>query len=311
MRLRGRVDPGLVAFGAGALAAIVGLVWAIWRVSHRARELHGREMGLLEHLRELRFRVLASLAAIGAFAVFLFSFGLEPVTVYGLPLYVPFPSVAEAIGTRGLRLVLDHALPDFVDVVVIQPSEAIMAQFQASLIGALLLASPIVAYQVAAFVAPALHPDERRTIAVLAPLALVLYLAGMAFAIFVMIPVTLTTLYQYAAPLGADPLAQPQNILTFVLFTTLLFGVAFETPLVMAGLSYAGIVHPRKMARHWRGVVVGVLILGALTTDPNPVTQLLVGVPLVVLYFAGLGAAKLAWRDRPPRSRPEETTSFS
>lgn len=305
------MDPQLVAFGLGALAAILALVWAIWRVSRRAGELHGQEMGLLEHLRELRFRALASLSAIGAFAVALFSFGLEPITLYGVPLWVPIPSVSEALATRGLNLLLDHALPDFVRIVVIQPSEAIMAQFQASIIGALVLASPVVAYQIAAFVAPALHPDERRTIAVLAPIALVLYLAGMAFAVFVMIPVTLTTLYQYAAPIGADALAQPQDILTFFLFTTLLFGVAFETPLVMGGLAHAGLMEPSTMARHWRGIIVGTLAMGAILTDPNPITQLLVSFPLILLYGAGLATASLAWRRRQRRLGREKTTSFS
>lgn len=304
------MDPQLLALGIGALAVVVLLVWAIVRVSRRAGDLHGEEMGLLEHLRELRYRVLASLAAIGAFAVLLFSFGLTPVTIYGVGIYVPFPTVADALATEGLNLLLDHALPGFVEVVVLEPSEAIMAQFQASIIGALVLASPFVAYQVAAFVAPALHAKERRTVALLSPLALVLYLLGMAFSIFVMVPVTLATLYQYAAPLGAEPLAQPQNILSFVLFTTLLFGVAFETPLVMGGLSYAGLVSPAAMSKHWRVVVVVVLGLGAVLTDPNPVTQLLVSVPLIVLYFAGILAAKLAWRRRPAVDGAD-TASFS
>lgn len=305
------MDPQLVAFGIAALVAIVGLVWAIWRVSRRAHDLHGQEMGLLEHLRELRYRVLASLAALGAISVALFSFGLTQVTVYGVPLYVPVPSVSDALATVGLRLILEHALPGFVNVIVIEPSEAIMAQFQASLIGALLFASPVIAYQVAAFVAPALHPDERRTIATLAPIALVLYLLGMAFAILVMVPVTLTTLYQYAYPIGAEPFAQPQNILTFVLFTTLLFGVAFETPLVMGGLAYTGMVKPATMGKHWRGVLVGVLVLGAILTDPNPVTQLLVSLPLILLYFAGLGTAKLAWERGQRGNDRDETASFS
>lgn len=178
-----------------------------------------------------------------------------------------------------------------------------MAQFQASIIGALGISAPFVAYQVAAFLAPALHPEERRIVGLLLPIALLLFLAGMAFALFLMVPLTLRTLYLYAQPIGADPLAQPQEIVTFVLFTTFLFGLAFETPLVMAGLSRAGVASPSAMGKHWRGVVIGVLVMGAIVTDPNPVTQLLVSVPLVILYFAGLGLAKLTWRE-PTQSRP-------
>jgi sec-independent protein translocase protein TatC len=119
-----------------------------------------------------------------------------------------------------------------------------------------------------------------------------------------MVPLTLRTLYRYAEPIGASPLAQPQEIITFVLFTTLLFGLAFETPLVMAGLSRSGLVSPEAMGARWRGVVVGVLVMAAVVTDPNPITQLLVGVPLVLLYFAGLGLARLLWREPRPGGGP-------
>jgi sec-independent protein translocase protein TatC len=291
------VDLGLVAI-AGAAVGLIGLLaWAMVRVSRRATEMHGREMGLLDHLRELRYRVLASLGAVAAASVALFSFDVRPTGLFGYRVWVPVPTVMESLASRGLDWILNHVLPPNVDVVVIQPTEAIMAQFQASLVGALAIAAPFVAYQVAAFLAPALHPDERRTVGWLLPVALLLFLAGMAFALWLMVPLTLRTLYQYAEPIGANPLAQPQEIVTFVLFTTFLFGVAFETPLVMAGLSRSGVLSPAAMAKHWRGVIVGVLVTAAVVTDPNPVTQMLVGVPLVLLYFAGLGCAKLAWRE--------------
>jgi sec-independent protein translocase protein TatC len=291
------VDLGLVAIAGSALLAIALLAWAVVRVSRRAREMHGEAMGLLDHLRELRYRALASLGAITAASVALFSFDVRRARLAGYEVWAPVPTVMESLASRGLDWILTHALPDTVDVVVIRPSEAIMAQFQASLVGALAIAAPFVAYQVAAFLAPALHPEERRAVAWILPIALLLFLAGMAFALWLMVPLTLQTLYQYAEPIGANPLAQPQEIVTFVLFTTLLFGLAFETPLVMAGLSRSGLVSPDAMGAHWRGVVVGVLVLAAVVTDPNPITQLLVGVPLVVLYFAGLGLAKLLWRE--------------
>lgn len=296
------MDLGLIGLATGALAVIGLLGFGMHRVSRRARELHGRQMSLLDHLRELRYRVLASLGAVTAVSVALFSFDVRPTRIAGYDVWAPVPSITESLASRGLNWILVHALPKNVDVVVIQPSEAIMAQFQASIVGALAISAPFVAYQVAAFLAPALHPEERRVVALLLPVALILFLAGMAFAMWLMVPLTLRTLYQYAEPIGASPLAQPQEIVTFVLFTTLLFGVAFETPLVMAGLSRSGLVSPSAMSKHWRGVVVGVLIMGAVVTDPNPVTQLLVSVPLVVLYFAGLGCARLAWQD--PSSRP-------
>lgn len=291
------MDLGLAALAGGALVLIGLLAWAIARVSRRAREMHGREMSLLDHLRELRYRALASLGAIAAVSVALFSFDVRRVRLAGREVWAPVPTILDSLASRGLDWLLHHVLPPNVDVVVIQPTEAIMAQFQASLVGALAIAAPFIAYQVAAFLAPALHPNERRAVASVLPIALILFLAGMAFAILLMVPLTLRTLYRYAEPIGANPLAQPQEIVTFVLFTTILFGLAFETPLVMAGLSRSGVVSPAAMGEHWRGVVVGVLVTGAVVTDPNPVTQMLVSLPLVLLYFLGLGLARLVWRE--------------
>lgn len=286
----------MVALGVASLALILGLAWMVRRVSKRARALHGREMTLLDHLRELRYRLLASLAAIGACAVALFSFGYTWMHMGSWVVPVPVPSVAEGFAAMGVNWLLSWAVPGFVEVYALHPTEAIMAVLKASMIGALVLASPVVAYQVALFVAPALHEEERSAAAWMSPVALGLYLVGVAFAAFVMVPVTLTMLYGYAEPLGARAVAQPQDILTFLLFTSVLFGAAFQTPLVMGGLAWGGFVSPEAMGRHWRGIVVGVLVMGAVLTDPNPVTQLLVSVPLVVLYGLGLVVARVAWR---------------
>lgn len=290
------MDPSIAALGAGALVLVALLAWSIARVSRQAAELHGREMGLLDHLRELRYRALASLAALGAAATVLFSFGYRWFVVAERLVPVPWPTVEESFASRGLNLLLDHALPGFVQVFAMTPTEAIMALLKTSMIGAIVLAAPVVAYQVAAFVAPALRPGERRIVAQLALPALVLYLLGVAFALLLMVPVTLRLLYAYAEPIGAQAIAQPGDVLTFVLFSTLVFGVAFQTPLVMGGLSRGGLVSPAAMGRHWRGIVVGVLVAGAVLTDPNPITQLLVGGPLILLYAIGLLVAKLAWR---------------
>lgn len=290
------MDPSLVALGAASAVLIALLGWSMARVSRRAGDLHGREMGLLDHLRELRYRALASLAALGAAATILFSFGYRWFLLAGRAVPVPWPTVENSFAAKALNLLLDHALPGFVEVYAMTPTEAIMALLKTSMIGALVLAAPVVAYQVAAFVAPALHPDERRVVGWLVVPALGLYLLGVAFALLLMVPVTLQLLYAYAEPIGAQAIAQPGDVLTFVLFSTVVFGVAFQTPLVMGGLARGGLVSPAAMGRHWRGIVVGILITGAVLTDPNPITQLLVGGPLVLLYGIGLLVAKLAWR---------------
>lgn len=292
---------------AGAIAVVALLAWGVAAVSRRARELQDQEMGLLDHLRELRYRVLAALGSVAVLTVLLFSFDVQPVTVRGYALWAPIPTVAESLATRLLNAILAYSLPEHVSLTVLTASEALVAQLQAAVLGGIVLGSPFVAYHVAAFLAPALRPNERRTVAGLMPVSLALFLAGVAFGFFLMVPITLATLYAYAEPIGATALAQPQQTLSFVLLTTALFGVAFELPLIMAGLAYMGLVHPSTMGRHWRGVVVGVLILGAILSDPSPITQVLIAGPVILLYLIGLGTARLAYR-RGRRSRLAGTT---
>ncbi|MDX1611825.1 MAG: twin-arginine translocase subunit TatC [Candidatus Thermoplasmatota archaeon] len=286
----------LILIGAVATALMGLLLWGAARVSRRASELQDEEMGLLDHLREMRFRALASLAAVTVATVALFSFDVRYGTLAGYTTWYPVPSVTDSLASRLLSYILQTSLPEGVGIVVLNPSEAIVAQLQAAVLGGLVLAAPVVAYQVAAFVAPALKTEERRFVALLAPLAGGLFLAGIAFGFWIMVPVTLRTLYAYAGTFGAEALARPQETLGFILLTSGLFGVAFELPLIMAGLSYAGLVHPDTMGRHWRGVVVAILIIGAVLSDPSPLTQVLIAGPVVVLYLAGLGAARMTWR---------------
>ncbi len=290
----------LILAGAAALVAL--LAWGVLAVSRRARELQDQEMGLLDHLRELRYRVLAAMGTVGVLTVLLFSFDIQLMTLRGYTFWAPIPTVAESLATRLLNGILAYSLPDTVSLTVLTASEALVAQLQAAVLGGLVLGAPFVAYHIAAFLAPALHPEERRTVGWLMPVALALFLGGIAFGFFLMVPLTLATLYAYADPIGAVALAQPQQTLSFVLLTSGLFGLAFELPLIMGGLAYMGLMHPDTMGRHWRGVVVGVLILGAILSDPSPITQVLIAGPVILLYAIGVGVARLAYR-RGKRSR--------
>jgi len=173
----------------------------------------------------------------------------------------------------------------------------------AALIVGAIAASPVVAYQIAAFLAPALHAHERRAVAVVTPLSLLLFLAGAGFGVLVLVPVALRFLYVFSANIGAEPLARPGDILGFVALTGMMMGLAFQLPLVMGTLSRFGVVSPRRYLRHWRGVIVGTLILaGIVTPDPTVTSQMLVAIPTLGLYALGTGLAFLVARRRGARA---------
>jgi Sec-independent protein secretion pathway component TatC len=120
------VDASVIALAAGAAAVIALVVWGMARVSRRAEQMHGEQMGLLAHLRELRYRLLASLGSVAAVTIVLFTFDVRRVAVFDRVVWAPWPSMRDNLATRGLNLLLDHVLPASVDVVVIAPSEAIL-----------------------------------------------------------------------------------------------------------------------------------------------------------------------------------------
>ncbi|MGH2669135.1 MAG: twin-arginine translocase subunit TatC [bacterium] len=272
--------------------AVVLLSIGAFRVSRQARTLHGRQMSLLDHLRELRYRLLAILATAASAAILAFVLDVRGGVVLGHSTWVPTLSVTDSIASRALRLLLDSVVPPGVQIVLVTPFEGVSASLLAALIVGMLVASPFIAYHIAAFVAPALHANERRVVATIAPMSLVLFLAGAAFAVGVIVPVALRFLYSYAGALDAEPFARPGDILTFTGLTGLLMGLAFQLPLVMTALSRVGLVEPRSYARHWRGVVVVTLIVAAVVTpDPTVTSQMLVAAPTLLLFFLGIGLA--------------------
>jgi sec-independent protein translocase protein TatC len=108
-------------------------------------------------------------------------------------------------------------------------------------------------------------------------------------------------LYSYALGLGARPFIAVDSLVSFALVVTLLFGLAFELPVFMVLVAKLGLVSPAAMRAKWRHIVVGIFVLSAvITPDPSVVSQVLVAVPLCVLYVAGLVASKAVTRANAP-----------
>jgi len=270
---------------AGLLLLLGGLA-ACLAVARRTPSAAVARMPFWGHLEELRRRLVASMAAWLAASTFAFSFGAG--RWRGLP--VPRASVGDNLAAQTFRALADHLVPPGVELVVTRPMDAFMAEFGIALGLGLVLAMPVILQQFGGFLGPALRKPERRFLRrLLAPLV-VLFLAGCAFALLVVLPFTLEALYGFAGPIGARPLLGVTTLAGFSLAFCLAFGIAFQTPLVMVGLSRAGVVEPRLYAKYWRHAVVAIVILSAfLTPDPTLVSQVMMAGPLFALY--ALGAA--------------------
>ena len=235
----------------------------------------------MQHLGELRRRVIVSAIAIVLGTVVAFVFYKE-ITELLLR-----PAGDLTAGSDGeARLV-------FVEL-----TEMVAVTFKISLVSGLVLAFPVVLHQIITFVAPGLTTRERRYLFTFLPGAMLAFMAGVAFGYFVLMPPAIKFLLSWGSDLAA-PMIRIGNYVNLMVMLLFWMGVVFETPVVMFLLAKLGIVSSRGFARWRRHWVVAAFVLAALITPTiDPLNQIIVAVPLIVLYEVGIWLAKLAARGR-------------
>lgn len=221
----------------------------------------------LSHLVELRNRLLRALIAVGVVFVCLFPFAGDLYAMLAHPLLAVLPKGGQMIAT-------DVTTPFFVPMKV-----AMMAAF--------LVALPYVLYQIWAFVAPGLYAHEKRLIAPLVVASTVLFLCGMAFAYFLVFPVVFGFITS-VAPQGVAVMTDINKYLDFVLTLFVAFGVTFEVPVAVVVLVRMGIVSVEKLREIRPYVIVGAFVIGAIFTPPDVVSQIMLALPLWLLYELGI-----------------------
>ena len=184
------------------------------------------------------------------------------------------------------------------------PTDRISAIFKISIYGGLLLALPIIVYQALAFIVPGLTASERRVLLLGVFGCAFFMLAGMAFAYFIVLPRALNFLLDVAA----DNVVTVTGIHEYISFVTriiLWVGIAYQLPMVLAIAARVGLVTAAQLLRFWRYAIVLVFILAAIATPtPDPLTQSVVAIPLLGLYFLGVLFAKILYTPREPDEPP-------
>ena len=185
------------------------------------------------------------------------------------------------------------------ELVFVEVTEMLAVTLKVSLVSGLVLAFPIILFQIVMFVAPGLTSKEKRYLLISMPVVALAFVAGVAFGYFVLIPPAMGFLLNWGSEL-AKPLIRIGNYINVVVMLLFWMGVVFETPIVMLILAKLGIVSWRGFARWRKYWIVVAFILGALITPTfDPINQSLVAVPLILLYEAGIWLARLAARGRP------------
>ncbi|WP_339378669.1 twin-arginine translocase subunit TatC [Calothrix sp. NIES-2100] len=226
------------------------------------------EMSFFDHLEELRQRIFYVLiaAVVGIVGCF---FYVRPIVQL---LEVP------AQGVKFLQLA---------------PGEYFFVSFKVAAYSGLLLSTPFILYQIIQFVLPGLTRRERRLLGPVVLGSSLLFVAGLVFAYFLLIPAALKFFISY----GADVVEQLWSIEKYFEFVLLLLfstGLAFQIPVIQLLLGVLGIVSSKQMFSGWRYVIMGAVVLGAvLTPSTDPLTQSLLAGAVLGLYFGGIGLVKL------------------
>jgi sec-independent protein translocase protein TatC len=158
----------------------------------------------------------------------------------------------------------------------------------AALVFALVLASPVVIWQIWAFVAAGLYPHERRVFYRYFPFMLLLMATGAAFGYFVALPYSVGFLIRWMNPEQVGAMLGIGQFLTLEFALTGAMGLVFQLPLVMVALQRVGLVSHRAFRKNWRMTILIIAIVAAVITPPDPVSMMLMGVPMVLLYVLGL-----------------------
>jgi len=227
---------------------------------------------LLDHLLELRRRLLRSVVVIVLVFAGLAVFANEIYEAVAMPMLANLPVGSSMIAT-------DVAAPFF-------------TPFKLTLVVAIVLAVPYLLWQLWAFIAPGLYKREKRLAAPLLISSTLLFYAGIAFAYFIVLPLALG-FFANAAPEGVAIATDISRYLDFVLAIFMAFGIAFEVPVVIILLCWSGMTTPDNLRKKRPYIIVGAFVVGMLLTPPDVISQTLLALPMWFLFELGVLLASL------------------
>jgi sec-independent protein translocase protein TatC len=270
-------------------------------------EIEASRAPLMDHLIELRSRLLICVVAFIAAFILCFAFSAQIYLFLVRPYaaaFAFFQSVGAHGGVSPFDLILGTAglkpLPliegDAVKLIYTAPLEILFTKMKLAALGAVFVAFPVIAFQLYRFVAPGLYRNERGAFMPFLVAAPGLFVLGGALVYFVMLPFVMWfSLSQGISGEGitAELLPKVSEYLSLVMALILAFGFCFQLPVVMTLLGMAGIISSEVMAKGRRYAIVAVVVVAAVVTPPDPISQLMLAIPMVLLYEISIWCVKI------------------
>ena len=256
-----------------------GAPWGSSRVTSHDPEFP--RMTLSEHLDELRMRLWKCVLAILAGMIVSFVYWQELMDF----VTAPYREAAMLVGA------------DTSKIIVTDPAEGFLQVLKLCFITGLVFVSPLVLWQLWGFIAAGLYDREKRYVRMFFPVSLMLFALGLVMAYVLLLPFGLRFLIGWNEAIDVESYPSLKSYLSMCLTVLFGMGLVFQLPLIMLFLQAVDIVQRQTFLKHWRTAVVFAFVLGMILTDPSPVTQIAMALPVVGLYFLGIWGGQFVGED--------------
>jgi sec-independent protein translocase protein TatC len=249
------------------------------------------EMTLREHLEELRVRIFRVAICVIVITIFSMTFDLKGTDVGGIPLAYPYPDPIHNLAAHVTLFMQDTLLPEGVELIQTAPGQAFFAQVYVSALIGITASVPLIIREIAAFITPAISDKAKIGMLNVFLPAVVLFVTGIIFSYLLVIPYILDFLYEYGEALNVATFLTISDFISFVLQLLLGFGVAFQLPILMYGISLTGTISPQFWRNNFRYAAIILVVFGAIITpDGSGITMWFLAGPMIGLYLAGMVA---------------------
>ena len=240
---------------------------------------------IIQHFEALRKSVIISVVAIVAAGLVCFNYNEQLLSIVTYPLR----SINQQLIVTGV-------------------TEAFFVKLELSFLAGFVIAFPVVAWSIWGFFKPALYPHERKYVYVLFPLVIFLFMAGVLFSYFGILPLVLN-FFVYIAGENLQTMFKVDQYVNFVMAFSIPFGLVFELPVVVFFLTKIGVLKPKMLSKN-RKYAILIIVVGAaaLTPGPDPISQLMMAIPVYILYEVSIVVAKFA-KPRVKKEDDEEQSS--
>lgn len=247
-----------------------------------------KEMTMLEHLEELRNRLIKIMAALVIIFIITFGFRIQEYKIGESTILFLYPDIYNNFAMQVVNKIKTDVVPEYVQIIVTTPQQAFLSAVYVAIFLSILIGMPIIVYEIGAFINPALYPHERKLILALLGPATILFAAGCIFSYIYVIPWAFAFLYRYAISFEAMTTITLDSLINFVLLFLFAFGIAFQLPIIMYLLTKMEVVEPSFWRNNIRIAIVVIVIFGAIITpDGSGITMWFVTIPMILLYGAG------------------------